>query len=163
MAMAGKSTSICFKNIDLGRLGDPFWVTNWHRYYDFGDQIGFVDWHKVHAFILEDRGRHVTIGYGYMFGNRSRELSSSRSRTVINDLELTWQDFVDKTVVVDGAKLICVSHKTYYAMHIVYDKWPDQNPLFVCSGLAEKVELNLAEFVSGNVKLQGPWRIKDRE
>lgn len=54
---------------------DGQWFTNWHKYAELAD----VDWNEVLAFCLE-RGYKA---YGYYFGNKSNELTSSRCRTVL--------------------------------------------------------------------------------
>ena len=51
------------------------WITNWNQYSNLQD----IDWEEVRQFASED-GR---LGYGYYYGHNSRNLCSSRTRTVL--------------------------------------------------------------------------------
>jgi len=64
-----KTYSVCVKN----SKGD--WVTNWHKHFKVSD----IDWNEVKRF-CEQRG---DLAYGYMYGTDSRNLTSSRCRTVL--------------------------------------------------------------------------------
>jgi len=66
-----KTMSVCTKH------KEGYWVTNWHKY----DKHNDIDWELVESFCKE-RG---LVGYGYMTGHKSNELTSERNRTVIKE------------------------------------------------------------------------------
>ena len=56
------------------------WITNWHEY----SSLQEIDWEGIKQFVNKD-GR---LGYGYYYGNNSRNLCSSRTRTVLFEKRL---------------------------------------------------------------------------
>lgn len=68
-----KTYSVCIKNV----VGD--WITNWGKHFNLSD----INWDDVKGF-CEKRG---DLAYGYMFGTDSRNLTSSRCRTVLWERE----------------------------------------------------------------------------
>lgn len=68
-----KTYSVCIKN------KDGVWVTNWGQYPKLDD----INFDKVEEFCVK-RG---DLAYGYMYGNKSRNLTSSKCRTVVKEIE----------------------------------------------------------------------------
>lgn len=64
-----KTYSVCTK------AKSGHWVTNWGQYFDLDE----INWEEVKQFASED-GR---LGYGYMYGHNSRNLTASRCRTIL--------------------------------------------------------------------------------
>lgn len=54
------------------------WITNYQQYFNIDD----IDWGKVETFCKE-RG---DLAYGYYYGHNSRNLVSSKCRTVVKKL-----------------------------------------------------------------------------
>lgn len=57
------------------------WITNWGQYWSPDD----IDWEEVKRW-CEEQGH---IAYGYMHGHNSRNLVSSRVRTVLHRFDET--------------------------------------------------------------------------
>ena len=66
-----KTYSIAFKN----KNGD--WITNWGQYF----QLDEINWDKVKQYVKESNG----LGYGYYYGHNSRNLTSKRCRTALEE------------------------------------------------------------------------------
>ena len=64
-----KTYSVAIQN----KNGD--WFTNWGQYFSL-DEINFSD---VEKYCIESKAK----AYGYYYGNKSRNLTSSKCRTVI--------------------------------------------------------------------------------
>ena len=51
------------------------WFTNWGQYFKLDD----IDWQEVESHCLKNGNK----GYGYYYGHKSRNLTSSRCRTIV--------------------------------------------------------------------------------
>ena len=57
---------------------DGRWYTNWHKYFKLNE----INWEEVKEF-CKQRGY---LAYGYYYGHKSNELTSTRCRTILEVL-----------------------------------------------------------------------------
>ncbi|KKN75875.1 hypothetical protein LCGC14_0375830 [marine sediment metagenome] len=55
------------------KVKGDYWVTNWHKY----DCLADINWDEVLGFCLSTN----KVAYGFYYGHKSNELTSSRCRT----------------------------------------------------------------------------------
>ena len=67
-----KTYSVALQN------ADDIWFTNWHKYFKLSE----IKWDEVKKFAKEGNYK----AYGYYYGHKSNELTSSRCRTIIETL-----------------------------------------------------------------------------
>jgi hypothetical protein len=67
-----KTYSVCTK---VKKEGGQYWITNWHKTFNLED----IDFNKVDEFCINNG----YVAYGYMYGEKSNSLRSSKCRTIL--------------------------------------------------------------------------------